>query len=122
MRAESTAFRLQSPAVLEITATELRAKLAHEDRAVHLLDVREEDELAVCRLNGAQHIPMLQLFAGLQAPRAEPQTEVVVFCHHGERSLEAARYLRLNGFARARSLAGGLEAWANDVDPSMPRY
>jgi rhodanese-related sulfurtransferase len=121
MRAESTPFRLQSPAVLEITATELKAKLARE-RAVHLLDVRENEELAVCRLDGAQHIPMLQLFAGLQAPRAEPETEIVVFCHHGERSLEAAKYLRLNGFARARSLAGGLQAWAADVDPSLPRY
>jgi rhodanese-related sulfurtransferase len=108
--------------VLEITPTDLKAKLEQGDRDVHLLDVREADELAFCGLDGAQHIPMLQLFTGLQAPRAEPEAEVVVFCHHGVRSLEAAKYLRLNGFARARSLAGGLEAWADDVDPSLPRY
>jgi rhodanese-related sulfurtransferase len=122
MRAESTASGLQSPAVLEITPTELKAKLGHADRNVHLVDVREPEELALCGLDGAQHIPMLQLFAGLQTPRAEPETEIVVFCHHGERSLEAAKYLRLNGFDNARSLAGGLEAWAAQVDPTMPRY
>ena len=108
--------------MLEITPTELKAKLERADRSVHLVDVREAQELVICNLPGAQHIPMLQLFTGLQTPRAEPETEVVVFCHHGVRSLEAAKYLRLNGFARARSLAGGLEAWATDVDPSMPRY
>ena len=102
--------------MLEITPTELKARLEQKDRDVHLLDVREADELASCGLDGAQHIPMLQLFTGLQAPRAEPETEIIVFCHHGVRSLEAAKYLRLNGFANARSLAGGLEAWANDVD------
>lgn len=108
--------------MLEITPTELKAKLDNSDRNVHLVDVREPEELAFCNLEGAQHIPMLQLFTGLQAPRAEPETEIVVFCHHGVRSLEAAKYLRLNGFANARSLAGGLEAWADDVDPSLPRY
>ena len=108
--------------MLEIKPTELKAKLEQGVCDVHLLDVRETEELALCSLEGAQHIPMLQLFTGLQAPRADPETEVVVFCHHGVRSLEAAKYLRLNGFARARSLAGGLEAWADDVDPSLPRY
>jgi rhodanese-related sulfurtransferase len=108
--------------VLEITPTELKAKLETADRNVHLVDVREPEELAFCKLEGAQHIPMLQLFTGLQAPRADAETEIVVFCHHGVRSLEAAKYLRLNGFANARSLAGGLEAWADDVDPSLPRY
>ena len=102
--------------------TDLKAKLEQDGCDVHLLDVREKEELAFCRLAGAQHIPMLQLFTGLQVPRAEPETEVVVFCHHGVRSLEAAKYLRLNGFANARSLAGGLEAWATAVDPSLPRY
>jgi rhodanese-related sulfurtransferase len=107
--------------MLEIKPVELKAKLDQPDRDVHLVDVRETEELACCRLNGAQHIPMLQLFTGLQSPRADPETEVVVICHHGVRSLEAAKYLRLNGFPNARSLAGGLGAWANDVDPSMPR-
>lgn len=108
--------------MLEIKPNDLKAKLEQEGRDVHLVDVRESEELRHCRLAGAQHIPMLQLFTGLQAPRAEPETEIVVICHHGVRSLEAAKYLRLNGFANARSLAGGLEAWATDVDPSLPRY
>ncbi len=108
--------------MLEITPTELKERLDQPDRDVHLVDVREAEELQACRLEGAQHIPMLQLFTGLQAPRAEPETEVVVICHHGVRSLEAAKYLRLNGFPNAYSLAGGLEAWADEIDPSLPRY
>lgn len=106
--------------MLEITPAELKAKLDQEGCDVHLVDVRETEELELRRLDGAQHVPMLQLFTGLQAPRAEPEAEVVVVCHNGVRSLEAAKYLRLNGFPNARSLAGGLEAWAHDVDPTRP--
>ena len=61
--------------MLEITPAELKAKLERADGGVHLVDVREAEELAFCGLPGAQHIPMLQLFTGLQAPRAEAETE-----------------------------------------------
>jgi adenylyltransferase/sulfurtransferase len=107
--------------VLEIGPGEVKAKLDRGER-VFLLDVREPPELAVCRLEGAEHIPMMQLFLGLESPSAAPDDEIVVFCHHGMRSLEAARYLRARGFPRARSLAGGIDAWAVTVDPSLPRY
>jgi rhodanese-related sulfurtransferase len=107
--------------MLEIDADEVKAKLDRGERVV-LLDVREPMELAICRLEGAEHIPMLQLFLGLMAPSAAPDDEIVVFCHHGIRSLEAARHLRQKGFARARSLAGGIDAWAERIDPTLPRY
>jgi adenylyltransferase/sulfurtransferase len=107
--------------VLEISVEELKDELDRGE-PVHLLDVREPAELEICRLDGAEHIPMLELFAGLRSPAAEPGARVVVFCHVGERSLEAAKFLRRHGFASARSLAGGIDAWAARFDPSMARY
>jgi len=107
--------------VIEIDAAEVKAKLDRGER-VHLVDVRESQELAICRIEGAEHIPMMQLFLGLKTPSAGPEDEVVVLCHHGMRSFEAASFLRAKGFARARSLAGGIDAWAAEVDPSLARY
>jgi rhodanese-related sulfurtransferase len=107
--------------VLEISVEELKRKLGGGE-PVHLLDVREADEVAICALPGAQHLPMLALFAGVAAPDAPPDAEIVVYCHHGLRSLDAVRFLRMRGFAKARSLAGGIDAWAARVDPTMRRY
>ncbi|MFI5404044.1 MAG: rhodanese-like domain-containing protein [Planctomycetota bacterium] len=107
--------------MIEIDAAEVKAKLDRGEK-VHLLDVREPMELAICRIEGAEHIPMMQLFLGLKAPAAGPGDEVVVLCHHGMRSFEAASFLRGKGFSRARSLAGGIDAWAQEVDPTLRRY
>jgi len=107
--------------VLEITAAEVKAKLDGGEK-VRLLDVREAVELQICRIEGAEHIPMMDLFLGRKAPDAAPDDEIVVFCHVGVRSFEAAAFLRSRGFPRARSLAGGIDAWALEIDPSVGRY
>ncbi|MHC4547695.1 MAG: rhodanese-like domain-containing protein [Planctomycetota bacterium] len=104
-----------------ISVGEVKGKLDRGEE-LHLLDVREADEVATCSLPRAEHIPMLQLFMGLQRPQVGPEAEIIVFCHHGVRSEEAASYLRLQGYENARSMAGGIDAWAAEVDPSMPRY
>jgi len=106
--------------MLEIGVEELKAKLDGGE-AVHLVDVREPAEVEICRLDGAELIPMMRLFLG-QAPAAGREDEIVVFCHVGVRSLEAARYLQARGFPRVRSLSGGIDAWATRIDPSMRRY
>ncbi|MCK6460296.1 MAG: sulfurtransferase [Planctomycetes bacterium] len=107
--------------MLEISVAEVKARLDRGEK-VRLLDVREPHELAICRIEGAEHIPMMQLFLGMKAPAAAPDGEIVVFCHLGMRSFEAAAYLRSRGFPNARSLAGGIDAWATEIDPSVPRY
>jgi len=107
--------------MLEITVKEVKMRLDAGDE-VFLLDVRESEELSICCLAGAEHIPMLQLFTGLQKPAAPQGSEIIVFCHHGIRSLEAAQFLRLNGYETARSMAGGIEQWAVAIDPDMTRY
>lgn len=94
----------------EISVAEVRSKLARGE-PLHLLDVREPEELSLYSLSDAEHIPMLDLFAGLKHTTAPADAEVVVVCEHGIRSLEAAAFLRRQGWPKARSLAGGLEAW-----------
>jgi adenylyltransferase/sulfurtransferase len=107
--------------MLEIDPLAVKAKLDRGER-VHLVDVREPAELSICRIEGSEHIPMMQLFLGVKLPAASKEAEVVLFCHHGVRSFEAAAFLRTKGFPRACSLAGGIDAWALAIDPSLPRY
>jgi rhodanese-related sulfurtransferase len=85
-----------------------------------LLDVREADELAICRLEGSLHIPMSDIPARInELPADHP---LVVICHHGARSQIVVDFLRKAGFSNAVNLDSGIEAWACEIDPSMPRY
>jgi rhodanese-related sulfurtransferase len=85
-----------------------------------LLDVREPWEWEVCRLPGAILIPMRELPA--RFAELDRDAETVVICHHGVRSYHAARYLETQGFGNVVNLSGGVAAWADEVDPAMPRY
>ncbi len=107
--------------MIEISVEEVKRRLDGGE-ALHLLDVREPEEVEICALPGSEHIPMLDLFLGTAKTAAPPGTEVVVYCHHGIRSYEAAQLLRMQGFSKARSMAGGIEAWAARFDPTMARY
>jgi sulfur-carrier protein adenylyltransferase/sulfurtransferase len=104
---------------MEIGAPELAAAL-RDGAAVFVLDVREPFEFDICRLPGSVLIPLGRLPGRLREVPAG--ADVVTVCHTGQRSLVAARLLREAGHARARSLRGGVEAWARSVDPGMARY
>ena len=85
-----------------------------------LLDVREPFELQLSHLDGAQNIPMSEMNARWQEiPRDRP---VVVFCHTGVRSVNLIEALREEGYDNLINLAGGIDAWSREVDPSVPRY
>jgi rhodanese-related sulfurtransferase len=103
----------------EITAQELKTRLDRNDRPV-LVDVREDWETKLCRLENAVHLPIEEL--EFRTDELDRNDEIVVYCHHGVRSAAVADYLRRLGFARVRNLAGGLDAWAATVDRSMRRY
>jgi rhodanese-related sulfurtransferase len=90
---------------------------AGKERTV--LDVREARELDVCRLEGALHIPTAEIPARTDDL---PTDRLLVICHHGARSQMVVDFLRSAGFDNAISLDGGIDAWACDIDPSMPRY
>jgi rhodanese-related sulfurtransferase len=85
-----------------------------------VLDVREDWEYAHAHLPGSVHIPMGQIparFGELDATQP-----LVVVCHHGMRSLQVAQFLEKKGFTSVCNLTGGIDAWAEQVDPAMPRY
>lgn len=108
-----------SRADYEILPEDLRKKLEGGD-APRLVDVRRADELAICSLPGALHLPLDELQDRLD--ELEPEKEIVVFCHHGVRSLSATAFLRNQGFRNVSSLAGGIDRWSLEIDPSVPRY
>lgn len=87
-----------------------------------LIDCREEDELAICQITGNEWLP-LGLFSGAREKlMARNERGVVVYCHHGVRSLRATHFLRSLGVEQAFSMRGGIEAWSTEVDPAVPRY
>jgi rhodanese-related sulfurtransferase len=105
----------------QLPPAELAAWRADATRpAPVIVDVREPWEYAHCRIDGALSIPLGKLpdrLAELPAGR-----DLVLVCHHGGRSQNAALWLARNGFAAVHNLRGGIEAWAVEVDPAVPRY
>ncbi|MDX2122507.1 MAG: molybdopterin-synthase adenylyltransferase MoeB [Gemmatimonadota bacterium] len=104
---------------LEISPVELRDALDGAAPPL-VLDVREPHEFEIVHLEGSHLIPLRELPARLAELTAH--REIVALCHHGMRSLQAVELLRGAGFGGARSLAGGIDAWAAEVDPALARY
>ena len=102
----------------DISPQDLKARLDRHDPIV-LLDVRDEWETALCRLENATHIPVEEI--EFRTTELDLADEIVVYCHHGVRSAAVADFLRRQGF-RAVNLAGGLDQWARSIDPRMTRY
>ena len=109
----------QAAAGFDVTPSELKALLDGGAR-ITLLDVREPYEHAVCHIDGALLVPLGSLVRGVQQlDRSKP---LVAYCHTGVRSRSAVEFLRQEGFPDARSLKGGIKAWAEEIEPSMARY
>src|SRR5438128_8523156 len=102
-----------------LTPQELKARLLRNDRPL-LLDVRQDWETKLCRLENAVHIPIEEI--ELRTEELDPKSEIVVYCHKGVRSAAVAEYLRNLGFTDVKNLAGGVDFWAGTIDPSMRRY
>ena len=103
----------------EISAIDAH-NLLKQNSDIVLLDVREDSELEICRIEGASHIPMSQLLERSDSlPKDRP---IIVFCHHGMRSMNVVRYLESQGFDNATSMRGGIHAWATEVDPRIHQY
>lgn len=92
----------------------------HLKQGALMLDVREADEVATCAIAGSRHVPMRQIPENLtDLPR---DRLILVQCHHGGRSLRVTQYLRANGFTQVTNVAGGIDAWAEQIEPGMARY
>jgi rhodanese-related sulfurtransferase len=90
--------------------------------SVYLLDVREPWEHDTAALPGSVLIPLAELPGRVGEVRPPPGTLVVVYCHHGLRSLSGAAFLERAGLTDVVSLHGGIDAWSREVDPTVPRY
>jgi rhodanese-related sulfurtransferase len=90
------------------------------DPNVVLLDVREDSELEIAHVEGAAHVPMSRIEN--EIGKLDKTRTYVVMCHSGARSHRVAMHLKASGFPDVFNLAGGIDAWSRQVDPSVPRY
>lgn len=87
-----------------------------------LVDCREDDEVGICRIDGSEWIPMAKIPASVERIAAGARNGVVVYCHHGMRSLRSAEFLRSYGLDHTFSMNGGIDRWSAEVDGKVPRY
>ncbi|MGH9561425.1 MAG: rhodanese-like domain-containing protein [Terracidiphilus sp.] len=110
---------MTGPMDYEISPAEAAQALRQE--GARLIDVRETWEYSVTHVEGSLHMPMGEVPNRAHAELNTGQ-RLIVLCHHGVRSLRVTAWLRKQGFDKAQSLAGGIEAWSLEVDPELPRY
>ena len=103
----------------QLTPQQLQDKLSASSDIL-LLDVREPEEAALCRLPNSILIPMNEL--SMRQNELPDGKEIIVYCHHGIRSQYCALYLADAGFEQTANLKGGIDAWAREIDPAIPRY
>lgn len=107
---------------METTPADVRQRIAAGE-PVFLIDVRQPEEHQIARIESAELIPMNSVPQALQSleQKADEGT-LIVFCHHGIRSLNVVNWLRGQGIAECQSMSGGIDRWSTEIDPSVPRY
>ncbi len=109
------------PGELEISPAAVAA-LRGAGADFDLIDCREQDEWHCCRIEGAELVPLSRFAEVARRRFDDPARRIVIYCHHGMRSGQAAHFLRQGGLPHVWSMAGGIEAWSLNVDPAVPRY
>lgn len=89
---------------------------------VRWVDCREADEWQICHIEGAELVPLSRIPEQASLMWPDPKQRIVVYCHHGVRSMRATQWLRAQGYHRAQSLRGGIDHWADLLDPQMKKY
>jgi rhodanese-related sulfurtransferase len=110
---------LQVPLETDVAAVDAMLKAGDD---FLLLDVREADEYAVAKIDGSVLLPMSELGNRVGELEEHRNRLIVVHCHHGGRSLQITRVLRSNGFENTQNMAGGIDAWSQQIDASVARY
>lgn len=108
------------PETLEVDPQEAQRRL---NAGAILIDVREPEEYALARIDGARLIPMQEIPAEFQKLEGlSDEGELLLLCHHGVRSLQAAQWLRQRGLENCFSVTGGIDRWSCEIDSKIPRY
>ncbi len=106
---------------IEIDVATVSAMRANGDDFL-LLDVREEDEYAIAKIEGSMLMPMSELRERVSELQPYRDQLIIVHCHHGGRSMQVTQALRNNGFNKVQNMAGGIDQWSQDIDPAVNRY
>ena len=106
---------------LELDVHQAQQKLSANESLL-LLDCREPFEAEICQLPDSLLIPIQQTVSRVDELEPYRETPIIVYCHHGIRSLQVAHWLRGQGFLLAQSMTGGIDAWSRQIDPSVPTY
>ncbi len=104
-----------------ITPRDVKEKLDNGEPII-LVDVRENEEVEMAKIDGALHIPMGEMHTRYKEISDDPNAEVIVFCHHGHRSEQVMTQLWGLSFQNAKTMEGGIHAWSEEVDSSVPVY
>jgi molybdopterin/thiamine biosynthesis adenylyltransferase/rhodanese-related sulfurtransferase len=105
---------------LELSVSEVKQRRDAAPDRTAIIDVREQYELDICRVAGAEHIPMRQIPEHLDTLARDKH--LMILCHTGMRSMRVTEFLRARGFAEVSNIAGGIDAWAEEIEPGMQRY
>ncbi|WP_153556002.1 rhodanese-like domain-containing protein [Roseimaritima sediminicola] len=109
------------PLPIEIDVHQV-AQLRRSGEPFVLLDVREQDEWETARIEGAELLPLSELQARAGELQPHQGQRVVVYCHHGARSLQVVNLMRSSGFEQAQNMTGGIDQWSQEIDADVPRY
>lgn len=106
----------------EISAAAASRLLESRPDGLRVIDVRDPEEYQICRLAGAELMPLVTLPNDAMTKLGDVNAPILVYCHHGMRSLRAVEMLRHLGYSGAQSVTGGIEQWSVEIDPKVPRY
>jgi adenylyltransferase/sulfurtransferase len=111
-----------APVPLEISVEEARDLLAAHPFDAALIDVREPFEHETARIAGSAFIPMRRIPEHVDRPELPREKHLLIHCHHGGRSLRVTEWLRAQGYPRVSNIAGGIHAWSERIDQTVPTY
>lgn len=106
---------------IEVDVTEVQS-LRDQGDSFLLLDVRERDEYDTAKIEGSLLIPMSELRDRLDELETHRESRIIVHCHHGGRSMQVTNALRARDYAKCQNMAGGIDQWSVQIDPSVSRY